>query len=855
MNSATYLINDPKPNLVLDLDPSNVNDSDVWVQTVNDRGEVMTEWKKVPAIYSENITYNSFVASERDIFSVITRDDDRVSIRFADGIFGNAPVGNVKVWTRASNGDQYSIRPSELSRVTVPIVYYNRRGVKCTLTMTLALQETVANATTRETEEQIKRRAPSIFGTQNRMVSGEDYNVFPLSSNIIRKLKSVNRTYSGHSRFIDLNDPTGNYQNTQVFADDGILYEESFNQYVEVPLTFNRTPTEFLLLDLQPMLASTEVVYAAQRYLTGRSVDDLAYQVPVGCTWQNVSTGSASATGYFSAANQYFRAGSMLQFTYQRNGISVSEWATIGGITYGATTPPSTNRYGSVTINAPVPNGATITKVIPSFNWTVDSTAAAVIKQKVEDKTSFSLWYNPDTGLWKVEAAESLLTSINAVSRLPSFKVASAFFTGSGVWQIIARGVRLVFESEAAVKWFNDPSIIVDSETGAKKNDLIRVLQHNSNLRDAMGRGLDKNYDLDIASLIQYGNGYAEPSRVQVKLSDFDADGQPDNPDLYRKMISGSERTSRLFWRKTNSNTISGFKPYYGVTIYAHEADRVADQTPKVAQDGDVVAYQISASNDVYNNTFWVWSNGTWLPETQRFRTAIGRGANVCARWVDGNTTTFTTDAEREIYRLNYQWKHYASSDHRIDPSPVNIHDMFVLTDEYDFGMRQWIANGANVVEKPAAPSELDLRLTFQDYDKFKMGSDVMVWRPVKYKLLFGPGADATLRAQFKIVKLPGANLSDGEIKSAVVGAINRYFAADAWGFGDTFYASQLTAYIFNQLVGSVASVELVPLFDEASFGDLQEIVCRSDELFISTAQVGDIQLIGSNTPTNLRMR
>jgi hypothetical protein len=223
LTSSTYSINDPIPNNVLEVKLANVNDSDVWVQNVNDAGEVTLEWKKVPAIYSENITYNSFVASERNIFSVITRDDDRVAIRFADGIFGNAPVGNIRVWTRSSNGEQYSIRPSEMSRITIPFVYYNKRGVKCTLTMTLALQETVANASRRETEDQIKRRAPGVFGTQNRMVSGEDYNVFPLSSNIIKKLKAINRTYSGHSRFIDLNDPTGNYQNTDVFSDDGSM--------------------------------------------------------------------------------------------------------------------------------------------------------------------------------------------------------------------------------------------------------------------------------------------------------------------------------------------------------------------------------------------------------------------------------------------------------------------------------------------------------------------------------------------------------------------------------------------------------------------------------------------------------
>jgi hypothetical protein len=856
LSKGTYLVTEPQPNRIIELATSNVNDSDVWVQNVDDNGYVTAEWKKVPAIYSENITYNSFVASERNIFSVITRDNDRVGIRFSDGIFGNAPVGNIRVWTRASNGLQYSIRPSEMNRVVVPLTYINRRGVKCTLKMTLALQEPVSNAAKQETAEQIKRRAPSVFGTQNRMVTGEDYNVFPLSSNIIKKLKAVNRTYAGHSRYIDLNDPTGNYQNTAVFADDGMIYEESFNRYAEVPISFNRTPDELLLVDVQPMLASEEVVYAAQRLLTKKSLDDLLFQVPVGCVWHSTTNATASGTGYFAVANSYFRVGAMLLFSYQRNSKTVTEWASIGGIQATATAPTlSTQRYGSVSLNEPIPDGATVLKIIPAFSRVLDSAAAAVAKERIEDKVSFSLWFNPVTGLWSVESGEALSVTVHDVDRAPSFKVLNASYSGSNVWQISAKGIRLVFESEAAVKWFNDPTTIIDSQTGAKKSDLVRIIRINNDLRSETTKGFDQDYDLNITNLIQYGNGYAESSRVQVKLADSDADGQPDQPDLFGKIVAADEQRSRLFWRRAAGTAISGFKPYYGMTVYANEADRIADAAAKTAIDGDIVAYQIGASSDIFANTFWVMTSGIWVQETTRFKTALGRGANVARKWVNGATITTASDSDRDGMRINYQWKHYASSDHRIDPSPTSIHDMFVLTEEYDYDIRQWIANGAIAADKPTAPSELDLRLTFKEYEEFKMGSDVMVWRPVRYKFLFGPSADATLRAQIKVVKLPSSILSDGEIKSAIVNAINTYFSAEAWSFGDTFYASELSAYIHHQMVGSVASAELVPLFEDASFGDLQEIVCRSDELFVSTAQVNDIQIIGSNTPGNLRMR
>ena len=94
-------------------------------------------------------------------------------------------------------------------------------------------------------------------------------------------------------------------------------------------------------------------------------------------------------------------------------------------------------------------------------------------------------------------------------------------------------------------------------------------------------------------------------------------------------------------------------------------------------------------------------------------------------------------------------------TERRIDPSRTNIIDLFVLTTEYDFLTRQWIANGANLEDLPQPPSELELRMSFSEFEQYKMFSDDIVWRPVKYKYLFGNGAPDELRATFKVVKLP----------------------------------------------------------------------------------------------------
>ena len=111
------------------------------------------------------------------------------------------------------------------------------------------------------------------------------------------------------------------------------------------------------------------------------------------------------------------------------------------------------------------------------------------------------------------------------------------------------------------------------------------------------------------------------------------------------------------------------------------------------------------------------------------------------------------------------------------------------------------------------------------------------------------------MKATIKVVQLPNSTLSAGEVQSQVIRAINTYFSVNLWDFGETFYFTPLAAYIHQQLAVDVASVVLVPSFAESNFGDGFEIRCRSDEIFISTAQVSNVEIIQSNTPSQLRIR
>mgnify|MGYP003347085590 FL=1 len=133
------------------------------------------------------------------------------------------------------------------------------------------------------------------------------------------------------------------------------------------------------------------------------------------------------------------------------------------------------------------------------------------------------------------------------------------------------------------------------------------------------------------------------------------------------------------------------------------------------------------------------------------------------------------------------------------------------------------------------------------------MISDNMILNSVSFKPLFGEKAAEQLRATIKVIKAQGSNASISEIKSLVVANIDEYFSIDKWDFGQTFYFSELAAYLHRQIGDVVSSVVLVPLDPQKSFGDLYEIRSAPNEIFVNAATVTDIQVIEALTSTNLR--
>jgi len=207
------------------------------------------------------------------------------------------------------------------------------------------------------------------------------------------------------------------------------------------------------------------------------------------------------------------------------------------------------------------------------------------------------------------------------------------------------------------------------------------------------------------------------------------------------------------------------------------------------------------------------------------------------------------TGVEAFIGRNNikFQYIHNAGQDYRIDPCKTNIIDIFLLTKTYDDALRSWILSQQDDPPEPPDSTQL-YELYSAPLNSVKALSDEIVFHPAKYKLLFGTGATEDLQAKFYIVKNPASTVNDNDIKSRVIVAINQYFALENWDFGDTFNFGELSAYVIKSLSPDVVNFLIVPTAPERYFGSLFQVFCQPDEIFLSTADVSDLEIISTIT-------
>ena len=836
-------------NYVKSIPANNINNNDVWLYKLDQFGQLFEQWKQVPALSGNNAIYNSLAKTERNIYNVVTKSDDAIDLVFGDGNFSNLPLGTFRLYYRKSDNAKYAIQPADMQGIQLTVPYTDAHGASQSVSLTLSLKASVYNSVATETNDSIKDKAPQVYYSQNRMITAEDYQVVPLSaSQEIIKVRSVNRSASGISRAKEILDPTGAYSNVSVFAEDGILYrEENTNTFT---FTFNNRNNIKSTID-NSVEKKLKEAYSRQFYYLKYSTKDLS---SLSATWNSTTTSTNTNTGYFTTGTgalvigdfatsnmKYIKVGALVKFTSPDTREFLNDslvtagsdnaedrvWTKIGAVEGDGANSGTGNLesgLGPVTLNNIVPNGSVVSVVIPNLTITFADDLKTDIIDRVEAYEDFGLRYDIDTETWKVITSTNLSSSStfslsNTGSTANTNLDASWWFkfTNDGnTYTVTYRSLDYFFESEAQNKFHYDiQEKSYDYETGKSVKDTVKILKTNSIVSTGNSIGYPINWQ--VVDTVTEADGYQDNRKVKVGFYDDDDDGVVDNPDIFDIIVEPdtSPTTKFVFFQKYISyNNIERYKPYAATNFV-------------VTQNETDINLNITTYTDAQLFYFY--------DEVE----------NVIKKYsLTTNTITTTTDyiARRGRRPISFQYKHNAGQETRIDPSVSNIVDVYMLERSYDNLYRIWLQDGGT---EPITSTSDQLRISYSGtLNPLKSLSDQIIYHPVKYKILFGTNADEELQATFKVVKNLKTNVTDAVVKTRAIAAINEFFALDNWDFGDSFYFTELAAYVHNQLAPHLLTVVIVPNQSGQSFGSLFQINSAADEIFISGATVSDVSII-----------
>lgn len=784
LSATDFNITNAIPNNYVTIGTNNINNTDGWLYSLDVNKNVNQQWTKVPALSGINVIYNQL--AEKNLYQVNTKTNDQVDLVFGDGSFSNIPQGQFRFYYRTSNGTTYSITPDDMASVSVAFSYISKKNRVETLTITATLNYTVTNANAAPSLSSIRSSAPQQYYTQNRMITAEDYNIFPQTNfGSIQKIKAVNRTSSGVSLYLDALDPTGSFSSTNIFGDDGVItannkvssaqfdfltdndiYNAVYNQIIPIINSTELRNYYYSNVSVYPKLkANTSTVtggnikFNQNTVSTSTSTGFLASLIS-NVTLQvgaNVSTGNlkyidVGASLQFTAPAGYrFDAEHQLQSgnTLTNTGDTLSFYAVVTDITSESADIP--NR---VTLGTVVPSGAILSDVnrlganaiVPAYKNDLDSGLISTIITQIKTLLNFGLRYNRTArvgtygsyGVWENIGPSAIGSSTDWVLK---------FTYSQGLYTINYRSLEYAFASAGDTKFYFDPTVrVYNSTTGTNVNDIVKILKINT--KPGSTSKLDNDVVWQIYNTITAADGYVDKTKVLVRAPTTQSEYVPDNPDLYTTV------------------------------------------------------------------------------------------ANVAT----------TRDS------MYFQYKHNVPGRSRINPTPVNIIDVYLLTSTYAIDYTNYLRDLTGTVSEPTLPTSTSLETAYNNLDNYKAVSDTLIYNAAKFKPLFGAKADVNLRARFQVVKNPAANITDNEVKSQVISAVNKYFEVSNWDFGETFYFSELAAYLHATLAPNISSVLIVPAGNNLVFGNYFQINCEPWEIITSAATVNDVEIITAVTAAQLNL-
>ncbi len=700
------------PNQTFDVNVVNCNETDVWLNNIDpDTGMIIVgddvtadtrigEWDRVDIANSQNVIFNTNPQRNKYEVETIAQGDreDMFRLIFGDGKFANIPNGTFEVWYRVSANEDLIIPTNAIQNAGSTFTYRDADNKEQTFSANFSLTNPIQNAAPSETIDHIRRIAPAVYYTQDRMVNARDYNEFPLQDNTILKLRAINRTFAGDSKYIYWHDPSEYYENVKMFGNDLVIYYKNFEQQTVIPTSVlppddggaNVNLINALIQNwIQPVLQSES--YFMRCVIQGMPPTDIRTE---------------------------FNATELLNI---ESGLTVIINNVPGSLYFNFNT---------------VANVWTVTNVPPVNGFW------------------FYIQSNTDG---------SFLLSFNAI--------------------------RMVVHSSDTKFWVtNDNQKVTTYDTYANRYDTITILRANVG---TSGCSLTRNYDYRILrqDVISQGPEVGTESihDLVVLPNDDNQDGIPD--DVALSYLIDPQNPTYVYFQRASTSDEWVYVPWSEDAVAAWTADEEAGL-------------------------------GLWKRE-----------------WgVEG---------------LNFLWMHRTPRYHLIDPAPSNLIDWFIISRSYYFSTRLWLSGVLDT--KPTPPTPFQLKSDYNQLLESKMISDSVILHPGRFKFIIGKHADPELQASIKVIRSANRTLTNNQIKTIIVDAVNVFFDIEKWEFGETFYFSELAAYIHSRLPVDIDSIVIVPTYVSQVYGDLQQIFAKEDEIIQPSISVDDIEIIESLNPRNLK--
>lgn len=399
---------------------------------------------------------------------------------------------------------------------------------------------------------------------------------------------------------------------------------------------------------------------------------------------------------------------------------------------------------------------------------------------------------------------------------------------GDGKYLVTSKSLAYYFGSVRDTRFTYDRSkVIYDPLTGKLLHDVIKILKANS--LPGVHNSLAEDVTLSVIGQTIEKDGYPDDYSVEVSSKDPNNDNLIDDPDFFKYVTGyqfGSTNSDKfVFTRKIiDVNLLNKFEIIPSTeVVYSYATESQIS----------IVKYEYPVGQIFYayeQNKFFTIKEDT-------------TSANILL--ITELIDYYAMTGRQGLY---FHYRHNSSNTTRVNPATTNIIDLYLVTTSYYTQYQNWIKDTTNTLQEPNIPTITELKQDYAKVDDYKMLSDTVILNSVKFKPLFGSKASPELRATIKVIKSSNVTASDSEIRIAVINAINTYFDISNWTFGDTFYFSELSAYLHKEVGTLVSSVILVPNNPKSTFGDLYEIRSAPYEIFVSAAQATDIVVISALT-------